>query len=682
MDIMRMLNPQSVAVIGGGFWGRSIVEQLLKIGYKGVIHTVHPKATEIGGIATVPNLAAINGPIDAAFIGVNREATIGIVADLAARGCGGAVCFASGFLESVAELSDGADLQDQLIAASGDMPIIGPNCYGVINYFDQFCLWPDQHGGRPVDRGVAIITQSSNIMINITMQNRGLPIGYALTVGNQAKIDLARLGAMVLADPRVTALGLHIEGINDIRALDDLARMARDHGKGIVAIKVGKSEQAQQATISHTASLAGQDAGADALLARLGIGRVDTIAVLIETLKILHVVGPLGGNGVASMSCSGGEASLMADLAMGYDITYPTLEDTQKTALRAALGPKVALANPLDYHTYVWGNGDAMGQTFAAMAAGSQVDIGVVVADFPRSDRCDPSAWDCVIDAVGMAKQMVGKPMAILSSISETLDERLCDQLMARGVVPLCGMSEGLAAIATAARIGSRIAQGTSYMPVALPNNRDHTLVLTEHEAKHALAQHGVVVPKSVVRPAAQIADPLDLAFPVVIKAQGIAHKTDAGGVRIGISTQDDLIAAASEMGFDSYLIEEMITGGALDLLVGVVCDPAHGFMLTLAAGGVMTEILADSTTLILPVTRDDVDQTLSQLKVAPILAGYRGAAPLDRAGVIETVMAVQAYVMDNRARLGEVEINPVIVTPTRAVAVDALIRLAPKEGQ
>ncbi len=247
------------------------------------------------------NLAAIGVPIDAAFIGVNREATIGVVAELAERGCGGAVCFASGFLESAAELSDGADLQNQLIAASGDMPIIGPNCYGVINYFDQFCLWPDQHGGRPVDRGVAIITQSSNIMINITMQNRGLPIAYALTVGNQAKIDLARLGAMVLADPRVSALGLHIEGINDIRALEDLARLARELGKGIVAIKVGTSDQARSATISHTASLAGDDAGADALLSRLGIGRVDTIAAMIETLKILHVVGPLGE--MASHQC-------------------------------------------------------------------------------------------------------------------------------------------------------------------------------------------------------------------------------------------------------------------------------------------------------------------------------------------------------------------------------------------
>ncbi len=184
----------------------------------------------------------------------------------------------------------------------------------------------------------------------------------------------------------------------------------------------------------------------------------------------------------------------MADLAMGVDICYPSLADSQKTALRAALGPKVALANPLDYHTYVWGDGDAMGQTFAAMAQGPNVDIGVVVADFPRSDRCDPSAWDCVIDAVGTAKQISGKPIAILSSISETLDEPLCDQLIADGVVPLCGMAEGLSAVATAARIA--FAQLGTASACVNPNSLDRSeTVLTERDAKIELAKHGVGYP-------------------------------------------------------------------------------------------------------------------------------------------------------------------------------------------
>ena len=206
-----------------------------------------------------------------------------------------------------------ADLQDQLLAAAGDMPILGPNCYGFINYLDGALLWPDQQGGRRVESGVAIVTQSSNIAINLTMQSRGLPIAYAITAGNQAQIGIAEIGRGLLDDPRVTALGLHIEGFGDLRAFEDLALYAKQKNKPIVAIKVGKSAQAQAATVSHTASLAGGDAGAAALLKRLGIPRLDDLPSFLETLKLMHVTGPLQANTIATMSCSGGEASLAAE---------------------------------------------------------------------------------------------------------------------------------------------------------------------------------------------------------------------------------------------------------------------------------------------------------------------------------------------------------------------------------
>jgi len=349
----RLLRPRSVAVVGGGAWCANVVRELGRIGFDGDIWPVHPKRAELGGLATVPHIEDLPHAPDAAFVGVNREITIEAVRLLAKFGCGGAVCFASGFRESVAETGDGHDLQEALLAAAGEMRILGPNCYGFLNALDGAALWPDQHGLERVTRGVALVTQSSNIALNLTMQQRGLPIAYLVTAGNQAQTDLAEIGAALLQDNRVTALGLHIEGIGDLRRFEALADTARQLGKPVVALKVGASDQARAATVSHTASLAGSDAGARALFQRLGIGQVDGLSELLETLKLLHVTGPLASNRIASMSCSGGEASLMADSALGLDVDLPALNAAQQKGLRAALGPKVALANPLDYHTYI-----------------------------------------------------------------------------------------------------------------------------------------------------------------------------------------------------------------------------------------------------------------------------------------------------------------------------------------
>ncbi|MFZ8924035.1 MAG: CoA-binding protein, partial [Candidatus Puniceispirillaceae bacterium] len=193
-DLRRLLNPKNVVVIGGGVWGRSVIDQCQKLGFEGQIFAVHPTAETLAGVSTYRSVSDLPSAPDAAFIGVNRFATIDQVRALSAKGAGGAVCFASGFLEAKEEDADGATLQSALIDAAGGMPIIGPNCYGFVNYLDRFCLWPDQHGGRAVDTGVAIVTQSSNIMINLSMQQRGLPIAYALTAGNQAQTSLAALG--------------------------------------------------------------------------------------------------------------------------------------------------------------------------------------------------------------------------------------------------------------------------------------------------------------------------------------------------------------------------------------------------------------------------------------------------------------------------------------------------------
>ncbi|MCV0429188.1 MAG: CoA-binding protein, partial [Roseibium sp.] len=419
-SLERLLRPKTIAVVGGGSWCRSVLRECRKGGFCGAIWVVHPKYDEIDGCSAVPSVAELPLVPDAVFVGVNRISTVEIVRELSVMGAGGAVCFASGFKEASQELEDGAGLQQALTTAAGDMPILGPNCYGFINALDGAALWPDYHGLRWVPRGVAIVSQSSNIALNLSMQARGLPIAYLLTVGNQAQTGLSNICQALLDDDRVTAIGLHIEGIDDLASFERFASRAQELGKPLIALKVGKSRQARDAAISHTASLAGSMAGANALLRRLHIAQVESLPVLLEALKLAHVAGILPNSNIASMSCSGGEASLIADTAFERGILFPDLTERQIANLRSVLGAKVALANPLDYHTYIWGDVEAMSRTFAAMLT-EEISLGIVVLDFPRSDRCEPSEWLKVIDAIEVAMISSGRPMAVLSSLSETL---------------------------------------------------------------------------------------------------------------------------------------------------------------------------------------------------------------------------------------------------------------------
>ena len=690
-DLSRLLRPRTVAVIGGGAWCENVIRECRKIGFDGAIWPVHPRRSEMGGLSAFARIEDLPAPPDAVFIGINRDATVEAVRVLAAQGAGGAVCFASGFAEAQAELADGGEVQAQLLAAAGDMPVLGPNCYGFLNALDQVALWPDQHGLVPVTRGVAVLSQSSNVALNLTMQRRGVPIAFLGTVGNQAQVDLAALGMALLEDERITALGLYIEGIADPRGFEALAARARALGKRIVALKLGASEQANAAAVSHTASLTGSDAGARAFLHRIGVAQVTSLSALLEVLKILHVTGPLVSNRVVSASCSGGEASLMADTALGYDLVFPPLSEGQRTELRAALGPKVALANPLDYHTYIWADVPAMRACFAAMMRGEDLGLGVVVLDFPREDRCETADWDLVIDALELSRGTV--PLAVLSSLVETLPEEVAERLVRLGIVPLSDVPAALEAIAAAAFLGRDVTpapvlltsrEGALPPSPAAPTRRffereeSRGAVLTEGEAKQALARAGVPVPglARVDTPEAAGEAAARIGFPVVLKGEGIAHKTEAGAVRLGLGSTEAVCAAAQEMQAGGYLVEQMITGTVAELLIGVLRDPAHGFVLTLGAGGIWTEILSDTQVLLLPVTSADVCAALGRLRIAPLVAGYRGAAAADWRAIAQAVLAVQALVEAHVDEIEEVEINPLICTADRAIAADALIRL------
>ncbi|PWE32660.1 acyl-CoA synthetase [Maritimibacter sp. 55A14] len=672
-DLSRLLRPRSIAVIGGGAWGRAVVSQTLRMGFSGAVWPVHPSAAEIGGLRAHTDLAALPGVPDAVFIGVNRHATVELVAELAAMGAGGAVCFASGFREAAAEDGSGGDLQQALCRAAGDMPVLGPNCYGFINGLDGALLWPDQHGVAPCARGVAIVTQSSNIAINLTMQSRALPLAYVVTAGNQAQTGIAAIGAGLLDDPRVTALGLHIEGFGDLGGFEALAEKARALGKPVVALKIGRSAQAQAAAVSHTASMTGGEAGARALLERLGIARVASLPELLETLKLLHVTGPLTSGDLGSISCSGGEASLVADTAHGRGVRFPPLTAAQRAELRAALGPMVALANPLDYHTYIWRDTEAMTRAWAAMMA-PHLALTLIVLDYPRADRADPSDWECATAAALAAKARTGANVAVVATLPELLPEAVARRFMEGGVVPLNGLSEAIAAAEAAAFIGTAPLPEPPLLPP--PPSAPSTRILGEAAAKAALAAHGLEVPRGATasgRDAAARAA-VRLGGQVALKGAGPAHKTEAGAVALNLAGEKAVHRAAASMPVEEFLVEEMIGGAVAELLVGVVKDPAHGFVLTLAAGGTLTELMADSAALLVPASDAAILRALDGLRIARLLDGYRGAPAADRSAILAAIRAVQSYVVENADRVEEVEINPLICTPARAVAADALI--------
>jgi len=679
MDLSRLLRPKSIAVFGGKF-AEAVIEQCAKIGYAGDLWLVNPKRRDVSGATCFADIADLPAAPDAAFIGVNRNQTITVLEELSAMGAGGATAFASGFRETGAA---GGDLQNAFIAAAGDMPVVGPNCYGLINYLDGALLWPDIHGGRRVDRGVAILTQSSNVAINLTMNRRGLPIAYVATLGNQAVIGMPALIEAYLDDPRVTAIGLHMEGISDPQAL--AAAMYKAHAKGIpvVAIKSGKSAGGASLTFSHTASLSGSDAVIDALFERLGIARVDTLSRLLETLMLLHVGGPLRGNNVTSMSCSGGEAALISDVGEHRGVGFRPFDEQDTARIGETVSPLVTVSNPFDYHMFDWGNEDRLRATFTAVMHSGH-DLHILVLDFPRAECGDDAEWQMSLRALQAAATATGGRAAVLATLPENMPEQVAIDLQQKGITPLCGIDDAFAAIRAAARLGeARPAPVFTALPG--PPDGDAGQMLSEWQGKKLLSGYGVAIPEG--RLCASIDDAIgaarELGYPLVAKAVGaeLIHKTELNAVRLGLNDEAALSAAAADLFAlaDAVLVERMTQDAVCELIIGVNHDPVVGMYLLVGFGGILTEIVADTRVVLMPTDRGEIIAAIRSLKSAALLDGHRGLPAADLDAIADAVLGVQKFAIDHGGRLIELDINPLLVKSDGAVAVDALVRLVEK---
>ena len=666
-DLSRLMAPRHVAVFGGG-WAHEVIKQYKRSGYSGKLWPVHPNHKKIEGYPVFATLDALPEPPDLVYLAVNRHTSLTLVRQLSQMGAGGVICFASGFSETGAD-----DLQAELIEAAGIMPVLGPNCYGFVNYLSGLTLWPDQHGGKPVENGAAILSQSSNIAINLTMQTRGLPLAFIGCLGNQAQIALEDWGGSLLDLPEITALGCYVEGIKSPQKMAMLAQKATSLNKRIIVLKSGHSVAGREAAASHTASLAGEGVVSSAFFKQAGMIEAESLSEFLELLKLAHFFGAGQiGMRLCSISCSGGEAGLMGDLfeKLGVNAPKPSLE--VKSTLQERLGPLVTINNPFDYHTFIWGNIDEMHKTFTTFV--SDYDAAIYVGDFPRLDRCNRIDYMPLIDALAKTANDSNKPIFLLSSLAETLDEPLIETCLKQKILPLGDMATGVKVIQSFVNA----VLPAIWQPLTNTKATDTPMMVNEFEAKQQMAKRGITIPNAISAPTLNVLKKkIDhIKPPFAVKALGLAHKSDVGGVWLNCHNLD---AINPIKGATGYLAESMVDDYAVELLVGLRREPPFGIALTLGYGGVMTEIFNDTQTLVLPVSDEAIKKALQCLNIAPLLLGYRGKPPVAIDDLIENIRLLCDWII-NDPNLMELEVNPFMVTPTAAIAVDALMKITKEE--
>ncbi len=695
--ISRLFSPKSIAFIGGSIAEMSI-KRCQDMGFQGEIWPVHPTREFMAGHKCYASVKDLPSAPDAAYIGVNKEVTVQVVGELSELGAGGCVCYAAGFGEIGEE---GQLVENQLIAAAGDMPLVGPNCFGFVNYLDKCALWPYLFGNypHPAQSGVAIISQSGNIAMNITMNDRSVNFTHVIATGNQTVLGAGDYIDALLLDDRVSVIGMYIEGLDNIEAFSRVAEKAVRKGVPIVVLKVGKTDASARQAISHTSSLAGSDSLYSALFDRLGVIRVDSLNRLLETVKILNIAKPITGRNIFSLSCSGGEAAIIADLVPEYQLEMRAFSAHQIEALENELPSYVTISNPFDYNTSVWGDKAAQERCFTASMKGGH-DAAFLIYDHPTvtgdAVAREVAEWNMALDAFIAAHKTTGKPAFVISTISELLPEELREYLIDNGIVPLQGLDDGLFAYSAAAKYAefraTRLSQLTLPRVSTSQYGADASIqTIDEWASKSSLKAFGLPVPVGGIGRAEEVsAIAAKIGFPVVLKALGanFSHKSDVGAVKLNLKSLEEVEGAAREVSasvaksgesVETFLVESMVQDTVAELIVGVNRDSQFGPALVIGAGGILVELLNDSCSLLLPTDKETVERALDSLTVTRMLKGFRGQTAGDINALVDAILAIGDYAQAHWDSLLELDINPLLVLPQGqgVVAADALIIVA-----
>jgi acyl-CoA synthetase (NDP forming) len=689
-----LLSPRSIAVVGASerFGAGSLcLENLRALGFDGRVHPVNPNYTRLQGLACHPSLEAIppTEEIDCVAVLLGSQMIMPVLEQAAARGVRAAWAFASGFAEVG---DDGRRMQTRLrrFCEQKDILFCGPNCVGFVNLNGRVCACsaPLPAGLRP--GGVAAIAQSGAVILAIANAGRGIGFSHLISTGNEAVLDAVDYMEHLLEDPRTHVIMAFLETIRRPREFERACRRAAELNKPVVVVKVGRSELARQAAVTHTGALAGADDVQDAFFRKAGVVRVGSIDELLETAEaFVHLKDSLPrGDRVGLITVSGGELGLIADQIEALPLRFGALSEESRQRLRETLPAYSPVGNPLD----AWGSGDlsrAYPECLETLARDEGLDMILVSQDVPCGMAPKQAAqFSDVARAAVRARRLSAKPVLLFSNVSGGVDPAIRSILEEGGVPCLQGTREALGAAAALVRHAKfrerfRYPQGPAAPPAGLAalqsRLRGFRGVLPHPVAIEVLNAFGIdVAGEHLVRhrkEAHAAMKSLGGAVAVKVASRHIPHKTETGLLRLGIGSPAELDQAWDRLHanldahhpgveIDGILVQQMAPAGSVEALVGVSRDEAFGPAVVAGLGGVFVELLKDTVLELAPLGADEARRMIGSLKGAALLAGFRGRPVADAEALADLLVKIGRLASSLQNEIAALDLNPVMVLP------------------
>jgi acyl-CoA synthetase (NDP forming) len=687
--LLAMLEARSVAIVGAsareGSFGEQMLLELRKGGYDGTILPVNPRYTEVGGLPCVPTIGDLPEPPDLVMLGVPNAKLEEQLEAAAARGARSAAIFASGY---EAPDADRRPLVERLaaIANRSGMAICGGNCMGFFNLDRRLRVTGFNHPDELIPGGVTFISHSGSAFSAMLNNDRSMRFNLVVSAGQELATTGAEYMSYALEQPTTRAIGLFIETVRDPAGFRFALETAAQRDVPVVVLKVGRAEAARDLITAHSGALAGEDGAYEALFDAHGVLRVDTLDEMADTLELFVADRRAAAGGLAAIHDSGGERALLVDAAEANGVPLARIGEPTVARLAAVLEEGLPPVNPLD----AWGTGNNAEDIFVECMRALLDDPDTAALAFCvdlTPELVEDAGYTRVANEVFAA---TGKPVAVLSNLASAIDRRDAAFVRSRGIPVLEGTTTGLRAFGHLfayrdRRARPEVAQAPPLDPeiverwsARLTNSRG--AALGEAESLALIADFGlpVVEHRSVASLEGAVAAAEEIGWPVALKTASPAalHKSDAGGVHLGITGADALRVAyedcAARLG-PEVTVAAMAAPG-LELALGIVHDAQFGPLVIVGAGGLLVEFIRDRRLSLPPVDRSGARRMLDRLAMRPLLDGVRGVAPSDLDAVAEAIVALSGLAAALGDRIEALDVNPLIAGPNGCVAVDALV--------